>query len=205
MGLITYQNIENNTPATANTLNERFGQIVNTINGEIDSANIKDGAITLAKISSEIYQKMYPIGSVYINASDNTSPSTLLGFGTWEAFGQGRVPVGKADTGTFASAGATMGTESETLTLAQVPSHSHSGTTNNAGNHSHSTTAQVAIKTSSTVGLRTQYNDAFSWGAVGTTTNGDHNHTFGTNAQGGDGSHNNIQPSVVVYMWKRVG
>ena len=39
-------------------------------------------------------QAVYPVGSVYINASVATNPGTLLGFGTWVAFGAGRVPVG---------------------------------------------------------------------------------------------------------------
>ena len=36
-------------------------------------------------------QALYPVGSVYINASNGTNPATLLGFGTWERFGEGRV------------------------------------------------------------------------------------------------------------------
>lgn len=36
----------------------------------------------------------YPVGSIYINAAVSTNPSTLLGFGTWEAFGAGKVIVG---------------------------------------------------------------------------------------------------------------
>ena len=37
---------------------------------------------------------VYPVGSVYFNATDATNPATLLGFGTWTAWGAGRVPVG---------------------------------------------------------------------------------------------------------------
>ena len=36
----------------------------------------------------------YPIGSIYMNAGVATNPATLLGFGTWAAFGAGRVIVG---------------------------------------------------------------------------------------------------------------
>lgn len=40
--------------------------------------------------------KQYPVGSIYTNASVATNPSdpSLLGYGTWAAFGAGRVPVG---------------------------------------------------------------------------------------------------------------
>jgi hypothetical protein len=34
---------------------------------------------------------LYPVGSIYINATSSTNPATLLGFGTWTAFGAGRV------------------------------------------------------------------------------------------------------------------
>jgi len=36
----------------------------------------------------------YPVGSIYINAGVSTNPATLLGFGTWTAFGAGKVIVG---------------------------------------------------------------------------------------------------------------
>ena len=36
----------------------------------------------------------YPVGSIYINATNSTNPATLFGFGTWTAFGAGRVMVG---------------------------------------------------------------------------------------------------------------
>ena len=39
-------------------------------------------------------QALYPVGSIYTNASVSTNPGTLLGFGTWTAFGAGRVMVG---------------------------------------------------------------------------------------------------------------
>ena len=51
-------------------------------------ANIK------ATLKSYFMPIIYPIGSIYINATDSTNPATLLGFGTWTAFGAGRVPVG---------------------------------------------------------------------------------------------------------------
>jgi hypothetical protein len=39
-------------------------------------------------------QTLYPIGSIYMNASSVTNPSTLLGFGTWVQYAKGRVLVG---------------------------------------------------------------------------------------------------------------
>ena len=41
-----------------------------------------------------LLSQVYPVGSIYTNASDATNPATLFGFGTWIAFGAGRVMVG---------------------------------------------------------------------------------------------------------------
>ena len=39
------------------------------------------------------YDKIWPVGSIHISVSP-TNPSDLMGFGTWTAFGAGRVLVG---------------------------------------------------------------------------------------------------------------
>lgn len=197
MGLISYTNIENDASATANVWNERFGKIYGEFNGNIDAANLKDGAVTIAKLAADVFSRIYPVGSIYYNATDSTNPGTLLGFGTWAAFGQGRVLVGKSDAGTFSSAGTEVGTETETLTIAQIPSHSHG--VNDPG-HSHlfsgsntdNVTNQRAIEWSDAVDI-----NAGSTAGSGTGISIQNN--------GGGGSHNNIQPSVVVYAWKRTG
>jgi microcystin-dependent protein len=97
-------------------------------------------AAAVSKLKSALVDLLYPVGSIYMSAS-STSPSTLFG-GTWEAWGQGRVPVGVATSGTFATAGATGGTEANTLTVANLPSHKHTGSSNSTGSHTH--TAQSA-------------------------------------------------------------
>jgi hypothetical protein len=67
---------------------------------------------------------VYPVGSVYINASVSTNPGTLLGFGTWAAFGAGRVMVGlDAGQAEFNTLGQTGGTKTHTLTVNEIPSH----------------------------------------------------------------------------------
>jgi len=93
-------------------------------------------------------QAVYPVGSVYINASVTTNPLTLLGFGTWAEIGAGRVLVGQ-DTGDalFDVMGETGGSKdaivvTHTHTTASVSTadinHSHSGTTGDANqNHTH--------------------------------------------------------------------
>jgi len=88
-------------------------------------------------------QALHPVGSVYINATNGTNPATLLGFGTWTAFGAGRVPVG------FDAANPLFDTAEETGGSydAIVVSHTHTGTTGGQSqNHTHmfSATTQSA-------------------------------------------------------------
>ena len=77
-----------------------------------------------------ILQAVYPVGSIYVNASVDTNPATLLGFGTWIAFGEGRVMVGQ-DTGDtdFDTLGETRGAKTHTLTTGEIPAHTHAKST----------------------------------------------------------------------------
>jgi hypothetical protein len=93
-------------------------------------------------------QAIYPIGSVYINATVNTNPATLLGFGTWSSVGDGRVLVNQdvADTSfdvlgeTGGSKDAIVVTHTHTFTTGtESAAHTHSGTTSYVSNdHTHS-------------------------------------------------------------------
>ena len=125
---------------------------------------------------------VYPVGSIYTNIAVATNPATLLGMGTWVAFGEGRVLVGKASSGTFDTLGATGGseTDSHTLTESEIPSHSHSIQQIDASN---------AGSFSGALGSSSKTNQ----GSIGTT------------AAGGGGAHTHdiVQPYIVVYMWKR--
>jgi len=62
-----------------------------------DTTKLSTTAFVAAAITDAITavkSALYPIGSIYTNSSDSTNPATLLGFGTWTAFGAGRVMVG---------------------------------------------------------------------------------------------------------------
>jgi hypothetical protein len=131
----------------------------------------------------EFGDKMYPVGSIFTNASNALNPADILGFGTWTAFGAGRVLVGKNTSGTFQTIGATGGAETHTLQTTEIPSHQHG-----AGN---------AYNTTSTYGSGGSSANLMSLSAsMG-------NQNFGTGFAGGGGSHNNLQPYIVVYMWQR--
>lgn len=99
MGLITYENLEDGTPVTANVFNERFAQIVAQLNGNIDDSNLLDDGISKEKLKAEVYESLYPVGSMYVNFTDDTDPATLLGFGVWIAVA-GRMVAGYDGTQT---------------------------------------------------------------------------------------------------------
>ena len=130
-------------------------------------------ALTAATINALVY----PVGSIYFNAAVATNPNTLLGFGTWAAYGGGRVMVGVHSSGTFDGLNETGGAETHTLAVNEIPAHTHtygkSTTTENMSIHD-------------ITGLR---------GAA----------TANTGSTGGGAAHNNIQPYITVYMWKRTG
>jgi hypothetical protein len=145
-------------------------------------------------------QALYPVGSIYINAGVTTNPGTLLGFGTWVAFGAGRVMVGLNGSDTlFDTLEETGGSKDATLV-----SHNHTGTTGGQSNdHTHQIDANNVDSFGST--NRIAGADARLDGADFTTsgTSTDHNHNFTTSTQGSSAANANLQPYITVAMWKR--
>lgn len=121
---------------------------------------------------------------------------------------RGRVGAGKDDMGGTAAsrltneksgvAGSTLGgaggVQEYTLTTAQLPSHSHTGTTDNAGTHSH--TIEGAATTSSSGGSRPSGSGGTS--RANTSSDGEHSHSFTTNATGSGSPHPNVQPTLIL-------
>jgi len=133
--------------------------------------------VTSALTAATINALVYPIGSIYFNAAVSTNPATLLGFGTWVAYAAGRVPVGKAASGTFDTLNEEQGAETHTLSVAELPAHTHSYDRQNTST------------------------DAISIHDIVRTTGGNSSATSGSTGSGT--AHNNIQPSITVYMWRR--
>ena len=155
-----------------------------TIVGTTETQTLTDKTLSTGSVIDanvnvvEVLKKAYPIGSVYINASNATNPASLLGFGTWSAFGAGKVMVGlDAGDTSFDTAGETGGEKTHTLTVAEMPSHNHSLPT-------YYFTGEGAYNVSGSNGTGT------AGGAV-------------TGYTGGGDAHNNLQPYIVVYFWKR--
>ena len=145
----------------------------NTNTTQVATTAYVQAEITAAAINAIVY----PVGSIYFNAAVATNPATLLGFGTWAAYGAGRVMVGKAASGTFNQLNETMGAETVALSIAELAAHTH--------------TVGPALTGSGGAG-----------GSLGErVTSG----TTTTSSTGSGAGHSNIQPSIVVYMWKRTG
>lgn len=141
-------------------------------------------------------QAAYPVGSIYMNASNSTNPATLLGFGTWTATGQGRMLLG-TDNSTY-TAGSTGGSATTTLTTPNLPSHNH--TIADPG-HSHGLSGNAFL--SSTTGIGTGFYTAGSNGGSLTQTPSATTGITGTSSTGSGTPATTISPYLVVYMWVR--
>jgi hypothetical protein len=148
-----------------------------------------DAAITAVKAA------LFPVGAIY-TATVSTNPGTLLGFGTWTAFGAGRVLIGNG--GGF-SAGATGGSADAT-----VVSHSHTGSSSTVGDHTHGINGGTGVQGQAGAGFGYgASNDNTSVRITSTDSGGSHSHSITVDAAGSSGTNANLQPYIVVYMWQR--
>jgi len=139
----------------------------------------------------------YPVNSIYISTSA-TNPSTTFGFGTWAAFGAGKVLVGQdAGDASFDTLEETGGTKD-----ASVVSHTHTATVTDPS-HTHGAlitgpggiadyTYSNSIMGSTSSGVSKPYITSASTGI-----------TVANSTTGSSGTNANLQPYVVVKMWKR--
>ena len=162
-------------------------------------------------------------------SNDPTSPASFIG-GTWERI-EGEFIMGASSA---YPVGTTGGSATHTQTVAEMPSHNHSGSTGSAGSHSHSAWTGGAGGHSHTVSAAvTQkhevnklgvsgadgsgtYGYTFSSGTATTSWVGDHTHGVGMNEAGahthtvsigstGSGQAMSIlNPYYAVYIWVRV-
>ncbi len=91
--------------------------------------------------------------------------------------------------------GATGGAENHTLTVAQLPVHSHDGTTDAGGAHSHNVEYANAAREPGASGSLMSY--AGTTLNHATTTAADHTHTFTTDNTGSSEKHNNLPPAFL--------
>ena len=146
---------------------------------------------TNVSIDARDLYNVWPIGSIYISVV-NTNPSEYFG-GTWEAFGTGKCLVG-VDTSQseFNTVMKTGGEKTHKLTVNEMPSHNHQYE-DITGNRS--LNGQFG---------RSGYYESESYMGVTNSVIAYVDADFRMTYVGGSESHNNLQPYITVYMWKRI-
>ena len=141
-------------------------------------------------IFESVIDSIYPVGSIYMSVN-STNPGTLFG-GTWQQIEDTFL----LSAGQTYTAGDTGGEATHTLTVNEMPSHSH---------------AEVVLSNfgypNAWVGNDANHPDNLYNGAGGYVSGGTWTEATGwgneTNTRGGSAAHNNLPPYLVVYMWKR--
>lgn len=165
------------------------------------SGLIADLAVDLAA------QQAFAVGAVYINVT-GVNPATELGYGTWSAFGAGRVLAGYlAGDPTFGTVEAAIGSATHTHTYTQVVNHTHGSGTLAASSHLHS----VAINTNLLVlggsasiqGSSAASNASFNTGSTAPSLSGATADPSGGVAEGTTATGSSLPAAIVVHFWKR--
>ena len=152
--------------------------------------NIVDDIVTNKILEDN--KKKYPIGKIIFSTED-TNPADYLGFGTWEAWGAGRVPVGVDVSQTdFNAPNKTGGEKTHKLTINEMPSHNHKPDRNGYG--------FMVYRTGASRPLLQTGRDRY--GIVSKNQDDVNYANYVTNTGGGQ-AHNNLQPYITCYMWKR--
>lgn len=127
-------------------------------------------------ISDNIFDMIYPVGSIYMTYDANFNPANTFG-GSWTRI-QDRFLLG---AGSSYSSGSVGGAATHTLTTNEMPSHSHQALESNR-----------IVNVSSGEGYTVPVGNTY--GSTG---------RYSTTSTGGGRAHNNMPPYLVVNIWRR--
>ena len=174
--------------------NEELYQMINDLKNDIKTLSSQ---ITNNTTSGNIFLKSYPVGSIYISTSSE-NPGNIYG-GTWEEYGKGRTLVGvDSSDPDFSTVEKLGGEKSHTLTIDEMPSHNHvERMFLDQSGYSSVKPAGYAYYIYST-----QSSNVITW--TNTKLSNVNYWKIGvTEDKGGSQAHNNLQPYITTYMWKR--
>lgn len=159
---------------------ERLSSMSDSFNKTING--VEEGlSKEIEALAKGMFNMIYPVGHIYLSISA-TNPSTLFG-GTWERIEDTFLLA----AGSSYAAGATGGEAKHTLTLSEMPKHTHK-----IDMYSSSWTDTVSVSTNSV-----QYSKWTNTGVRSVDCKTSDAYT------GGDSAHNNMPPYLAVYVWKR--
>ncbi|KAI5536660.1 keratin-associated protein family [Trichomonas vaginalis G3] len=149
----------------------------------------------ITSMKNEILQTLYPVGSIY-TSMNSTNPASVLGFGTWKQI---------VDKFLYCARYSKQTGGSKKIKEANLPPHTHTGTTNFSGDHSHSLRDHPLYNSEYEAGydvLSPDYNHSAKKTFRQTEPGGNHSHTFTTNPTGSGKDY--MPPFVTVFAWYRV-
>ena len=184
----------------------------NLANGRVEQANKADRAATILckneyksfadAFVQECLLKIYPIGSIYMSVND-VSPQKFLG-GKWEAWGQGKVPVGVNPSDTdFKDAGKTGGEKKHLLDQSEMPEHTHRYCIYNRVSDGNAYALHLPTEQEAWSHNVAKGTGAYSLQPETRVEPGANSGYFNILTTGGSIAHNNLQPYITCYMWKR--
>lgn len=202
-----------NVPNAIKATQDSRGQKIDTT--YIKNISVSDNTLTIYKGDGSAtnldiisFNQIYPVGAIYMSTV-STNPATLFKIGNWEALPAGRVLLaqGTSTWGVNYSAGSTGGEDKHTLTINESAPHNHTGSATTSGStHTHALTMQASHGKSGNGGVP-RFSDGDVWSGYKTqnlSAAGEHSHAITINNSGGGQAHNNMQPYLSVYMWKRI-
>lgn len=220
-------NSDNGTKINAETLNDRFQSIVNQINTIDSGTMVKIGTEfcpnltfssnpqtqldSLANEVDNIWDKIYPVGSIYMNVAV-VNPETLFG-GSWTEIKSGFLFSSINDE--EYPLGYVGGEAKHKLLINEMPAHNHEANGSATISTSKELTGEIycEIDANGTTGVLgngivSRGSTQKCSGTAGTINVGaikiDATHSHTINSNGGGAEHNNMPPYLVVKMWKRI-
>lgn len=165
-----------------NPVIQKNGAVIAVFNPDVDITKSSTDVVTMKDLQR--YMQQYRVGDLYLTTNP-TDPATTFGYGTWERYAEGRALVGVASpTGSTPEwtkySGSNFGSYTHTLSVGEIPPHSHE---NNIPTYGESGAPNNMIANG-----QKQDNTRAVWS---------------TSDTGGGQAHNNVQPSITVFIWRR--